>query len=323
MTRFGTLLVYPTLLVLLMGCASSRGIPEFQVYRSTFESTEATLSAVIDAFEPVERETTARLARTIGYTPLRFLAETPTEAEMAEAAERINDNAGFDPDFHIVDAVYYADGQAPPTTAAFRNALAAVRHFNDAAAAYAEGRALDQIEGQLLDLQRALGTLAGVVTDGSDLLPVPLPGGAAVSTALEVLDQALLSGQRAAFRDAIREIAPIIDTELLLPMRNAAPSMFRLLSGPAQDAAVDADDDGDTVERDRQVAIVERYRIVMSNWVISLDATRGALQRVVAAIDAPDTPASLLGDLTATIENTAAVAATTRRLLADIRASQQ
>lgn len=307
---------------LLASCVSNKGVPEFQVYRQTFEATETTVRSVIDAFEPVERAKSIQAMRTQGYSPLRYLAEKPDAQERVDAVQRIRDNAGFDPNFHVVDAVYFAVGQSPPATAAFLNALEVVRAYNDVLQAYIEGRAFDEIEGQLAGLQRSLEGFLESVGAASQLAGVVLPVGEALGTAVQMVKNALRAGQRAAFRNAIREIGPIIDSEILLRMRDAAPSMFRLLSRSAQGAATDAADDGDTAERDRQVAIVENYRTVMSNWVVSLDASRTALQRTVAATQEEDTPASLLGDLILTVDTVSAMARGTRTLLGEIRTAR-
>ncbi len=294
----------------LAGCASERGIPEFQVYQSAFEATEATATAVIDEMEAVEIAVSLELIGQ-GFSPL--------EPER-DVSGRIRANGGFDDAFHMVDAVYYATGRTPPVATAFRRALRAVGDFNDAVGAYADGRALDAVRAEFVGLGASLEDLAGSAGIGG-ALGLSVPGGAAAGAAFDVVRGALDAGTKEAFRQAMLDAHPQIDA-ILAEMRDAAPRIFDLLTRDARNRAKDAITAGRVADRDAAIAEIDRYRVVMSNWVVSLEDARLALAAVIAAIRAPTTAAGLLAELTATVGQAGAVTSQTRRILGEIRAAR-
>lgn len=311
-------------LLTLAGCASNRAIPEFALYLSTYEAAAATVDTVLNEFEGVERERSLNLARNDGITPIRLhklirdradgtLTRASLEAELAASRERIEANNGFDDRFHPIDSVYYATNQPPPVTAAFRRSFAAIGAYNDVLEVYAEGRALDDLKNEAVGLAGSINRLAEVVGAGSTVLQLTLPGGPLIGTGLEIVTAMGQAGSREAFRREIVRLQPAID-ETLVTMREASPRMFRLFTSRLRDRVKDAD-----TPAEEDLEAIEKYRVVMSNWVVALNSTQAALQRVVDAISAPTTPGSLLADLTATTESAAAVAEPTRRLLGEIR----
>lgn len=315
------------LLAALAGCVSARGLAEFRLYRSTYEAAEVTVRAILDEFEGVERERSLNLARTIGLTPIRvreLKIESKSDSEFSaalnlmtqEGAARISANGGFDDRFHPIDSVYHATNQAPPATASFRRAFAAIGSYNEILAAYAEGRALDELKAQTEGLASSIGALAEALGAGSDLLGIALPGGSLVSTGLGIVTTALEAGTRQAFRDEIVRLEPVID-DTLQTMRDASPHMFGLFTSKLRGEAKDAP--AGSKERAMAIEAIEAYRTVMSNWVVALSATEDALQGVIVAIRAPATPGSVIADISAASENAASVAGQTRRLLGEIR----
>ena len=310
---FGALLF----LLMFAGCVSNRAIPEFKLYLSTYDEASQTVNAVLDEFEGVELERARDHAKRFGMTPLRWKGVETEDRKQARAAglKRIEGNGGFDDAFHIKDSVYHATNATPPITAAFRRAWAAVGAYNRVLDAYAEGRGLDEIKGELGGLASAIGSLGEAAKTGSDILGMAVPGGSLVSSGLQVVNAALEAGNKEAFRNALIDLQPEMDATLD-EMREAAPALFDLLTAKRRNEVKDAVDQG---VKDQGIEAIEKYRTVMSNWVVAINATELALDRVVAAIQAPDTAFSLLSDLTATTTNAAAVTAQTRRLLGEIR----
>lgn len=307
-------------LLALAGCTSDRAIPEFKLYLSTYEATAETVTTVLNEFEGAELDRARDQARRFGMTPLRsstIPAEERPEARRV-GRERIRLNGGFDDTFHIEDSVYFASNAVPPITAAFRRAFAAVGAYNDVVDAYAEGRALDEIRAELGGLASAVGALGETLSLGGAVLANLAPGGGLVSSGLGIIDMALEGGSREAFRQAIIALEPEIDSTLAT-MRGAAPAMFDIITEKRRNAAKDAAAAGNAAEAEKHIEAIEKYRVVLSNWVVALTATEEALDEVVAAIRAPDTALSILSDLTATTQNAAAVTEQTRRLLGEIR----
>lgn len=304
------------LLAVLAGCASERAIPEFKLYLSTYNEASQSVSAVLGELEAVEFERARNHARRFGMTPLRW-SKVPQERRVEvrkQQLERIRNNGGFDDQFHIEDSVYHATNSTPPITASFRRAFAAIGAYNAVLDAYAEGRALEEVEAELGGLAAAIGALGEALSISSGILGGALPGGQLVA-AFDIVETALEAGSKEAFREAVIELEPKID-QTLSEMRAASPAIFQLLTARLRNEVKDAN----TPEAGEQaVDAIEKYRTVMSNWVVALDATEAALDRVVAAIRAPGTTVSLLSDLTATTANAASVAQQTRRLIGEIR----
>lgn len=301
----------------LAGCVSNRAIPEFKLYLSTYDEASKTVSVVLDEFEGAELERARDHARRFGMTPLRW-KEVPVDKRREErrrGSARIEQNGGFDDAFHIEDSVYHATNSAPPITASFRRAFAAIGAYNAVLDAYAEGRALDEIKTELGGLASAIGSLGEALRIGTGIAGAAVPGGSLVSAGLGIIDTALEAGNKEAFRNAVIALEPQI-AETLAEMRDASPAMFDLLTAKRRNEVKDAKSEA---VKKGGVEAIEKYRTVMSNWVVALNATITALDRVVAAIEAPDTAFSLLSDLTATTANAAAVTGQTRRLLGEIR----
>lgn len=307
----------------LAGCASDRAIPEFHLYAATYEATSETVNAVLDEFEAVERERVQNQFAKTGTTPLRLNDLEPVDVAKAmdDGAKRVRDNGGYFDGFFVADSIYFASDATPPTTAAFRRAFRAVGAYNEALAALAEGRSVDQIAGQFGGLLTQVNGLAETIGLGAGILSSVAPGGALATAGLNLIKSAIEAGSKEAFRDAAKDLQPIV-SKTLTEMRDAAPPMFDLMSSRARSAAKEAAFAGNETERDAQVEIIENYRVVMSNWVVSLDATDRALKQVVAAIDAPTTPASILGDLTTATQNAAAIVNQTRQALGAIRTAR-
>lgn len=291
------------------GCTSDRGVAEFAVYESTYAGTAATLTVVLDEFEAVERARSVALIRATGVSPVE-----PRE----DRSEAIALNGGFDETFHIADAVYFAPAQVPPATAAFRRALASITAFNAVAGAYADGRAAREVADRLLALAGTVEALAQAVRPEAAVLGLALPGNPVAATAEGVLARALAAGSREAFREAILALHPAIKATLA-EFRAAAPRLFSLLTATARDAAKEAHFAGRIAERDAAIAVIENYRAVLSNWVVAIDATDVALEKLVAAIRGEGARSDLLGDLALTVEQAAGLATETRRLLGEIR----
>lgn len=272
----------------LSGCASSREIPEFELYRSGFDAVGRASEVVFTDLEAAERAASIRVIRS-GLSPL-----DPGRDER----ERLAFLGGLDETFRVEEAVYFAPAGVPPGTAAFRRALGAVAAFNDTVAAYADGRGADEIGTKLAGLDRALGQTGAAlglpVNVAGDLLQTAVPG---LAVARVAVGQALEAGSLEAFRQAILATHPQIDA-LLLAMRDGSPTVFRVITSGDRAEAKDALDEGDRAAFEEALARVEAARAGLSIWVLALERSRAALAAVVAAIAAPVTSRLLLGELT-------------------------
>ncbi|WP_207537254.1 hypothetical protein [Sabulicella rubraurantiaca] len=212
---------------------------------------------------------------------------------------------GVDPVFDPARAVYFASSATPPMAQASRRALAVVAAYNEGLLALAEGRGLSELRGEAAKLGSELLALGSVVGGGPVLagLPAILPVLSAVA------DRAQQAASRAAFREAFLEGFQTVD-QILSELRAGVPTMFLVLTTPGVDRLRRARLDGaDLPDRAAIMSRHEAYRTALSDWVVLLEETRGAIRAVKTAIE---TASSVQG--TTSLANAADMAARTARL---------
>src|SRR5947209_10758174 len=138
----------------LGACGLSQGIAEYEIYRSAFEKTYGTSTAILDQLAVQEREL--------------FLRSRKGRIDPT--------NVKFDPNL----ATYYSDATDPPGTAAFRRALATVKAYNDLLYGLASGQTAEALVAKLGELNSKIGEAAGEV---GSLLGGPAQGDLLAATA--------------------------------------------------------------------------------------------------------------------------------------------
>lgn len=269
----------------LAGCATDRGVAEFDAYRTAFQAAEQTSEAILDRLSIAERK----------------------------VFEISHD---FDPEtggFAVADAAYIASAGDPPATAAFRRAIRAVGAYNDALYGLSSGQTAAAIGGRLTQLS----ALAKAATAPAGALAV---GGAGPAGAAAAVDAAVAAVQpltatlagfwtRAAFQAELQARAPQIRA-VLVQVRDGAGVVFAAL----QDAVVLGTDS--VLSKSEKAGIVTTRQLV-ANWVVMLGIGISAFDEAVTA--AGDGPAGI-GGLLELSRQLADAVRETRRNLAGITA---
>jgi hypothetical protein len=248
---------------LVLAACANQGIAEFELYRSAFERTYGTSTAILDQLAVQERELFMRTRGRINPANLRF-----------------------DPNL----ARYYTDTVDPPGTAAFRRALETVKTYNDVLYGLASGQTAEALVGKLGELNAKIGDAAG---EASSLVGV---GGAEVAGATAALDRlfvqiapflrvALTARSREEFREFVVRHYPIINA-ILLELRQGTRAIFPILTAATLRRVRDAPSGGLTADEIRKL---ETYRKLLADWVILIDATIKSLDNVRAAAGADPT----------------------------------
>jgi len=275
------------LLFALAACTTYSGIAEFDAYRTAFNSTHQTGNAILDILARKERKI--------------FLNANPPG------------NSTFNPDY----AAYYVDSIDPPGTAAFRRALDSVKAYNDILFGLASGEAAEALSARLLSLNTSLSSAA---KETSSLLGVGALGRADLVKTLGGLDQRLrAAGELVDFalkyksRDDFRRFAadynPVVQ-QILVSLRDGTSIIFPVLTRDAAAAFPAAD-----------TKTIGIYRKLLSDWVLSLESTIAALNRVSLALAASPTLDSSIAAFTRSAIELEATAAAARRHLAELGAN--
>ena len=270
----------------LSACTTYRGLAEFDAYRSAFDKSYETGNAVLDLLAQKERSL--------------YLKTYPPQA------------LAFDPDL----ASYYVDTVDPPSTAVFRRSLTTVKAYNDVLYGLASGEAAEALSARLLGLGTSV-TAAGRET--RELLAGGVMPKAAASTvrtldarlsaAGELVTFALKYKSRADFRRFALDYHDECQ-QILLTLREGARDVFPILTA----------EEVDSITSDMKKIPI--YRKLLSDWVLSIDATIVALERVNAALkaDASALDASIAGLTRSAIELEAAAGAA-RKHIAELAAN--
>jgi hypothetical protein len=268
--------------VLLFGCATS-GVAEFQTYRTAYEATYATSTAILDQVAIQERVIARRIYR-------------------------ISASSTFDPDL----AAYYTDSVDPPGTAGVRRAVATVKTYNDLLYGLASGQTAEALVARVATLnatlQTSLDSTVALATAGAGSASIA-PAEAAFNTAFTqlrpLLEVAMKYRSRQEFRRFLVENYPLV-REMLVALREGTAAIFPILVDELL-RAPDGDD-----------AKVAAYRKLVADWVVLIDVTIAALDVAVAAAQSPATLGSTITGITTVAVDMQVAADTARKHLAEV-----
>lgn len=271
----------------LGACTTYNGIAEFEAYQRAFNNTYETGAAILDIVAEKER--------TI------FLNAYPPSS------------TNYDPDY----AAYFVDSVDPPGTAAFRRALNSVRAYNDILYGLASGQTTDALSAKLTSLDASLASAAKETAQllnigtlqRADLVNTIGSLDARIKAGIELTKVVLKYQSRGAFRQFAIEYNPVVQ-ELLMSLRDGTAIIFPVLTRDATASIAGID----------QVK-VSQYRRLLSDWVISLETTMAALNRVGAAIKADATIDSSIAAFTRSAIELEVAAAAARKHLAELAAN--
>ncbi len=284
-------LVVATLVALLVGCVSSRGIQQFALYQAAFEQTNSTANAVLDQLAVQERQL------------FRFGVRHVYQE--------------FNPD----EAAYYSDAGDPPNTGAFRNSLATVDTYNDLLYALVSGQSAASMVAQLGELQvnvsKALGDVGSFAGQGPQAAALGAALGQAFNLLKPAIERGLRQRSRQAFRVYLLQNYPIV-REILVEIRGGTAVIFPVLTAAVlQRSRADITSGALTAA---EIQKVESYRKILSDWVILIDATIIALDQVNASLSAAPTVAGTVAGLNSIAIDLSAASDAARKDLAELAA---
>lgn len=240
-------------LLLLCGCTTYNGLTEFDAYRSAFDKSYETGNAILDVFAQKERSV---YLRTYPPSKLKF------EPAMAS---------------------YYVDTADPPSTRAFRQGLRTVKAYNDLLYGLASGATAEALSTKLITLNTSLVSAGKEInkaradltnTKASESIIERLTAlDQRVQAAAELVTFALKYKSRADFRFFALKYYDASE-KILENLRDGTKDMFPVLTADNTDSIIV------TVDGTKIAA----YRVLLADWVLSLDTTILALKRVNLAL---------------------------------------
>jgi len=260
------MLLLGCVLLIQPGCSTYNGVAEFSSYRDAWSRASDIGEDILDRLAVAERGIYRRASP---FNPRR---------------------SGFE----VRDVAYLVPATDPPATAAYRRLLRSIRSYNEALYGLASGQEAAAIVGRVNRLAAIGASAAAEAALIAGAGPTSGLAGAAAATlgvnqalaGLEPLATQLVAFEtRRQFRQRLLAQEPHI-RRAIVEARDSTPRVFELLRGDIVGAA-NADPN-----RTRLTAAEEdeirRLRILLANWVVLLDASRGALEVATAAVrDAP------------------------------------
>ena len=253
------------LAILIHGCGA-RGVAEYQLYTQAFSAQFEQGEVVLNAVAVAERKL------------------------VLQAIKR-RKRLEFRPD----EAAYFVEAVDPPITGSIRASSKALKSYNDALGALANGEAAEALSnrvGTLVGNIVSAVTAADVVLNGIERIEAAnLLASKSKQTLLDVapiIKQVATIASRQEFRRQLLESYRYMK-ELLLTLRDGTEVMFMVLErsrvefgrGPKNPAVPKG-----------AIADVEKDRVLLASWVILIDKTIVAMEAAAAAamtdIDAVD-----------------------------------
>lgn len=246
-------------ITVLVGACTAPGSQEFQLYSDAYDAQYTQGDKVLSALAKAERVMFERIA---------------TRKRASET---------FDPN----DAAYYVNGVEPPITASIRATLKAVKDYNDAMAALANGERAAALSNRIATLtSSALGavsatSVASQTPDnglGTQALAAKTGG---LLAALPFVKQAITIASREAFRRRLIHSYPLMEKLLKTLRDEGTPVMFRVLKQGRRERGMDA---RAGLTEAGQAALNED-RALLAGWVLLLDKTLVTLKAAKTAAE--------------------------------------
>jgi len=255
----------------LASCGTTAAVREFTTYAQAFDSVVEASDAVLNELASEERTTRIRSV----------------------------DRGSVSSKFDRKDITVFAPSADPPFVASIRFAVRSVSDLNGILLAYAQGRPLDILKGDVAALQAS--ALGFEKVDATDAASKALKGEIAILK--EALDIFAGIGSREAFRTELIKTADGINAVLDVVLNNSqvayttlTASEFRALRrGGASSAAINGE--------------IATEREMLAEWLHLIELSQVALAKAVKAADTPGgrnerliEAAVLSGDLQARVD---------------------
>jgi hypothetical protein len=259
---------------LVSGCA--RGVAEYQLYTQAFNLQYAQGDTILDSVARAER-----------IVVLRRLKRSATIQA-----------------FNPSNAAYFVETVDPPITGSIRASLRALKSYNDALGALANGEAAAALTNRLGNLTSNIFSaiaatqvaISGAgVAPGADLLISE--AGNALRLASPIVQQLATFASREVFRQQLIAMYPAM-RDLLVALRKGTPAMFFVLERSRAEPGLPTP----TGLTPASLAELERDRVQLAGWVILMDKTLVTMEAAVAAAASDDLESGLSGVADASIE---------------------
>lgn len=248
---------------LLSGCTAA-GSQEFQLYNQAYDAQYTQGDVVLTALAKAERN---------------VFSSVQTSQSLSER---------FQPN----QAVYFVDSADPPMTASIRRSLRAVKAYNDAMSALANGESAAALTLRINSFaSETVGAIAATTAVIGN--PAVSVGAKALATGLKasldaipIVKEFANVASREAFREKLIASYPQVDGILLKVRDEGTPVIFAYL----QEELITV---GDQSSRggipDKSIPVLEQDRKMLSGWVLLLDQTRSSLKAAKTAATARTT----------------------------------
>jgi hypothetical protein len=288
--------VLAAVLCLAAGCGNYQGVVEFQAYRTAFESTHATSTAILDQLAVKERELFMR-------TGGAFNPRKP----------------GFNPDL----ARYYTDVGDPPGTGAIRRSLDTVKVYNDVLFGLSSGQTAEALTAKLAELTVKVGesiseldSLTGFAS-GLGMKPL-LKFGLELDQEFTRLTPFVRTFFAYRSRDEFRQLLSQNHEHIraiLVQLRSGTTVIFPILS--ASSLRRWRNEGGGPLTAD-EAKTLDTYRKLLADWVILIEGSIKALDQAKLAAEAPPTIGGAITGLTTVAVELQVASQAARRRLAEL-----
>lgn len=255
----------------LASCGTTAGVQEFTTYAKAFDSVVEASDAVLNELASEERTTRLRSI----------------------------DRGSVSSKFDRKDITVFAPSADPPFVASIRFAVRSVADLNGILLAYAQGRPLDILKGDVAALQAS--ALGFEKVDATDAASKALKGEIAILK--EALDVLAGIGSREAFRtelirtaDGINAVLDVVLNNTQVAFTTLTASEFRALRGVgANTAAINEEIAGEREMLAEWLHLIELSQVALAKAVKAAGAPGGRNERLIEA-------AVLSGDLQSRVE---------------------
>ena len=206
--------------------------------------------------------------------------------------------------FNPNEAAYLVESVDPPITGSIRASFKALKSYNDALGALANGEAAAALTNRLGNLTSSVvGAIAAtqVAVSGAGAVPgasqLVSEAGNALKLASPIVQQIATFAGRKVFRRQLIDTYPAM-RNLLLALRNGTPAMFFIL----ERSRIEPGTETRTGLTPATQAELDRDRVQLAGWVVLMDKTLVTMEAAVAAAASDDFDSGLTGVADASIE---------------------
>jgi hypothetical protein len=296
-----------------LGACTTAPLQDTKQFQQAFIAVDSVGQPLLDDLAIAERLQGQEIAKADAKRVTRNAQPTDGHKNCAKRWEAIDSTNGYIAGFCVSDTGFYSKVGDPPSTQAFRRAIALVGQFAQALTALADGTIASAATAQVQQLAQDASSLVASAGAASGV-------GIAIGPAAQEVFNALapLINQTASAMSAEQERRVIVAAgpsvgDLITALKNASPALFDTLVQQTRNQ-IEHDDHPQASE----ALHIDAYRAALSDYVALLDQLNYAWNQLVVASQQKSNPGSLaiLNQTSATI---VADATAVRQSLAALR----